>query len=134
MPSGMEDVVSTLLAVTLPFLGLVFVVALWLSIGSVRREHPHHVHTLWYVFSLTLCSMSVLFFYIYENARSIQSTPLSGLPGRIAVMLMNASMDVWEELYILMTFSALLILPQILSYLISGIFGCGSPPVLVSTV
>jgi hypothetical protein len=27
-----------------------------------------------------------------------------------------------------------LILPQILSYLISGIFGCGSPPVLVSTI
>lgn len=28
----------------------------------------------------------------------------------------------------------MLILPQILSYLISGIFGCGSPPILVSTV
>jgi hypothetical protein len=123
-----------LLAVTLVFLGLVFVATLWLSSRSVRRDHPHHVHTLWYVFSLTLCAVSVLFFYIYENARSIRSTPLSGLPGRVAVMLMNASMDVREELYILATFSALLILPQILSYLISGIFGCGSPPVLVSTI
>jgi hypothetical protein len=47
---------------------------------------------------------------------------------------MNASMDVREELYILATLGALFILPQILSYLISGIFGCGSPPVLVSTV
>jgi hypothetical protein len=119
--------VSGLSAVTLPSLGLVFVVTLCLSIRMVRRDHPHHVHTLWYVFSLTLCTVSVLFFYIYKNALSIQATPLSGMPGTIAVMFMNASMDVREELYILMTLAALLILPQILSYLISGIFGCGSP-------
>lgn len=47
--------------VTLSLLGLVFVVALCLSILAVRRDHPDHVHTLWYVFSLTLCSVSVLF-------------------------------------------------------------------------
>jgi hypothetical protein len=75
------------------------------------------------VFSLTLCAVSALFFYICENARSIQSTPLDRLSGRVAVMLMNASMDVPEELYILATFGTLLILPQILSYLISDIFG-----------
>jgi hypothetical protein len=53
------------------------------------------------VFSLSLCAVSALFFYIYENARSMQSTPLGGLSGRVAIMLMNASMDVPEELYIL---------------------------------
>jgi hypothetical protein len=130
----MEEILNGLSTVTLSFLGLVFAVSLCLSIRTVRRDHPHHVHTLWYVFSLTLCSVSVLFFYIYKNALAIQGTPLSGMPGTIAVMFMNASMDVREELYILMTLAALLILPQILSYLISGIFGCGSQPVLVSTV
>jgi hypothetical protein len=34
-------------------------------------------------------------------------------------------MDVREGIYIPLTAGALLILPQILSYLISGIFGCG---------
>lgn len=120
--------------VTLSLLGVVFVTALCLSILAVRRDHPDHVHTLWYVFSLTLCSVSVLFFYIYENSRAIQSTPLGGMAGTIAVTFMKASMDVREEIYILLTAGALLILPQILSYLISGIFGCGSPPILVSTV
>ena len=62
--------------VTLLFLGLAFAVALCLSILVVRRDHPDHVHTLWYVFSLTLCAVSVLFFYIYENSRAIQNTPL----------------------------------------------------------
>jgi hypothetical protein len=126
--------VSGFSPVTLSFMGLVFVVALCLSILAVRRDHPDHVHALWYVFSLTFCAMSVLFFYIYEHSRAIQSTPLGGMTGTIAVTFMKASMDVREEIYILLTAGALLILPQILSYLISGIFGCGSPPILVSTV
>lgn len=65
----------------------------------------------------------MLFFYIYENSRAIQSTPLSGMAGTIAVTFVKASMDVQEE--ILLTAGALLILPPILSYLINGIFGCG---------
>ena len=109
--------------VTLSFLGLVFVVALCVSILAVRRDHTDNAHTLWYVFSLTLCSVSVLFFYIYENSRAIQSTPLSGMAETIAVTFVKASMDVQEE--ILLTAGALLILPPILSYLINGIFGCG---------
>jgi hypothetical protein len=126
--------VSGFSPVTLSFLGLVFVVALCLSILAVRRDHPDHVHTLWYVFSLTLCAVSVLFFYIYENSRAIHSTPLGAMTGTIAVAFMQASMGVREEIYILLTAGALLVLPQILSYLISGIFGCGSPPILVSAV
>jgi len=61
-----------------------------------------------------LCAVSVLFFYIYENSRAIQSTPLGGMTGTIAVTFMTASMDVREGIYILLTAGALLILPQIL--------------------
>ena len=125
---------SGLSAVTLALLGLVSVVTLCLSILTIRREHPHHVHTLWYIFSLTICIVSVLFFYIFKNAGSIQNSLLGGVPGAAAVIFMNASMDVRGEIYILLALIALFILPQIMSYLISGIFGCGSWPVLVSTI
>lgn len=47
------------------------------------------------------------------------------MAGTIAVTFMKASMDVREGIYTLLTAGALLILPQILSYLINGIFGCG---------
>jgi hypothetical protein len=47
------------------------------------------------------------------------------MAGRIPVTFMRASMDVREGIYILLTAGALLILPQILSYLINGILGCG---------
>lgn len=94
---------SGFLPVTLSFLGFVFVVALRRSILAVRRDHPDHVHTLWYVFSLTPCWASALFFYIYESSRAIQSTPLGGMAGTIAVTFMKASMDVREEICILLT-------------------------------
>jgi hypothetical protein len=68
--------------------------------------------TEWYVLSPMLCAVSVLFFYIYENSRAIQSTPLGGMTGTIAVTFMTASMDVREGIYILLTAGALLILPQ----------------------
>ena len=108
--------------------------ALCFSITTIRRDHAQHVHTLWYVFSLTLCCVSVLFAYIYASATSIQSSLLGGWTGKLAVLFMGASMDVREELYILGTVAALLIAPQVLSYVLSGVFGCGSPPVLVATI
>src|SRR5271166_3496414 len=85
---------------------------------AIRRDHPHHVHTLWYVFSLTFCSVSLLFFYIYKNARTIGATPLGDehIRENIAVFFMNSSTEVREEVYILAAIGSLLIVPQILSY------------------
>lgn len=89
---------------------------------------------LWYVFSLTFCLASTVFLYIFMNAALIQNTPLSGAPGKAITMLVGASMDVREELLLLAALGGLLILPQILSYLMGGIFGCGSPPAFVAMV
>src|SRR5271165_3401789 len=103
---------------------------------AIRRDHPHHVHTLWYVFSLTFCSVSLLFFYIYKNARTIGATPLGDehIRENIAVFFMNSSTEVREEVYILAAIGSLLIVPQLLSYFVNGLFGCGSPPIFVSAV
>jgi hypothetical protein len=126
------DILSSLPAIGMGALGLASVAILCISTVVVRRDHPNHVHTLWYIFSLTLCSVSALFAYIYANARSISTTWLGGTLGTLATMFMNMSMDVRGEMYVLAVVTALLIFPQIMSYLVSGIFGCGSPPILVS--
>jgi len=47
---------------------------------------------------------------------------------------MHTSMDSRVEILTLLTIAALFIVPQILSYVISGLFGCGSPPILFATV
>src|ERR1700751_3057840 len=76
------------------------------------------------VFTDVLRDVCAVLLYL-RTFPSIQSTSLGGMTGTIAVTFMKASMDVREGIYILLTAGALLILPQILSYVISGIFGCG---------
>jgi hypothetical protein len=51
-PSAVGAFVSGLSELTLVILGLAFVVTLFISIMAIRRDHPHHVHTLWYTFYL----------------------------------------------------------------------------------
>jgi hypothetical protein len=52
------------------------------------------------VFTDALLSVYV-FFYAYENSRAIQSAPLGGMAGTIAVTFMKASMDAREGIYTL---------------------------------
>jgi hypothetical protein len=47
-----------------------------------------------YGLSQRLFRWPVLFFHVYENSRAIQSAPLGGKTGTIAVTLMNASFSV----------------------------------------
>jgi len=56
--------VSGFSPVTLSFLGLVFVVALCVSILAVRRDHTDNAHTLRYVFADTLLSVCVILLYL----------------------------------------------------------------------
>ena len=53
---------------------------------------------------------------------------------KIAYDFIVTSTNAREELYFLLIVSTLLIVPQALGYLLSGILGCGSPPTLVSMV
>jgi hypothetical protein len=141
-PSAVGAFINRLSDVMLALLGLVFVVTLFISIMAIRRDHPHHIHTLWYTFSLTLCAVFILLTYAYYTAAPSVSRgtifsdmpPLSGLPGRAALFFMHTSMDSSVEILTLLTIGLLLILPQVMSYVISGLFGCASPPILVSTV
>jgi hypothetical protein len=111
-------------------------VGLCLSIIAIRRDHPHHVYDLWYIFSLTLCAVSILFFYWwYIGWLHPPPTFLyTDTMGKIAYDFIVTSTNAREELYVLLIVSTLLIVPQALGYLLSGIFGCGSPPILVSMV
>lgn len=113
-------------------IAIALLVLLFISIAFVRRDHPSHVHTLWYLFSLTLCTTSLLFLLIYRHV--ITDSAFGGWPATIGSVFLDMSMDVRGEVYTLAGFAMLLILPQFLSYCISGLFGCGSPPVFVSTV
>jgi hypothetical protein len=108
--------------------GLIALVVLCVSIIILRREHAHHVHNLWYIFFLTVICYSVLLIYLFDtNGDHTSAMNLFDLYVPFAT-------DVKGEFYLVTGIVVLGILPQVISFIISGIFGCGSPPVLVSTI
>lgn len=115
-------------------LGALSICMLSVSIIAVRRDQQHHVHTVWYIFSLTLCLMLALDLYIYVSFITERRSSFGQAAGDIIIFVFNSSTKVSEEIYILIFIFWILIVPQTLSYIISGIFGCGSRPILISQI
>jgi hypothetical protein len=102
----------------------------------LRRKHPGHVFTIWYAFWLMLTLFSGLFYYVSANARTIHDSPLSGSSflGGLVVWFQNASMNFRDEGYLIGSIYVAVLLPQFMSYLVSGIFGCASRLILVEWI
>jgi hypothetical protein len=110
--------------------GLLFLIIICISIMLIRRDHAHHVHTLWYLFSFVLCFYSGVSLYIYSPNSTFDQF---SLPGKALIWIVKVSTDVEGELYFVSSILVLVIVPHFLSFLVSGIFGCASPPIMVST-
>ena len=63
-----------------------------------------------------------------------KSAPYSETVGKLLQMWVTSSQDIDQEALILLGIFWLLIVPQVLSYLTSGVFGCASKPVFVSKI
>jgi hypothetical protein len=102
----------------------------------LRRKHPGHVFTIWYAFWLMLTLFSGLFYYVWANERSIPGSILSGnsLLGGFVVWFQKTSMDFHDERYLIASIYTAVVLPQVLSYLVSGIFGCANRLILVEWI
>ena len=108
--------------------GLIALVLLCVSIIVLRREHAHHVHNLWYIFFLTASCYSVLLLYLFDTSSDHTSAM------DLFTLYIPFVTDIKGELYLVTGIIIIGILPQVISFIISGIFGCGSPPMLISTI
>jgi hypothetical protein len=110
--------------------GLIF------AIFYLRRKHPGHVFTIWYAFWLMLILYSSLFYYVWENARTIHASPLSGnaFLGQLVIWFTDASMNFREEGYLIGSIYIIVLLPQFMSYIFSGLFGCANRLTLVGWI
>jgi hypothetical protein len=102
----------------------------------LRRTHPGHVFTIWYAFWLMFTLFSGLYFYVWANSGTIANSPLSGAAaiGGFIVWFQNTSMDFHDERYLISSIYLAIVLPQLMSYLVSGIFGCANRLILVEWI
>jgi hypothetical protein len=102
----------------------------------LRRKHPGHVFTIWYAFWLMLTLFSGLSYYVWANEQSIPGSILSGssLLGRFVVWFQDTSMNFRDERYLIASLYIAVLLPQLMSYVVSGIFGCANRLILVEWI
>ena len=107
---------------------VIFLIPQYLSIRGARRQHAEHVFSLWYLFGLSLVIVSGLFAYMYVNVLSQGRPGLQGWPASAVLFLFDAALDIRGEFYVVACASAFLLLPQILAYVASGLYGCAHLP------
>jgi hypothetical protein len=131
-----SDVMTSWTYVALGIADLFLLGGLIVATLYLRRRHPGHVFTIWYAFWLMLTLFSGLFYYVWENPDKIPNSILSGNAplGRIIVWFQTTAMDFPEEGYLIASVYGAVLLPQIMSYLVSGIFGCANRLILVEWI
>jgi hypothetical protein len=102
------------------------------SIIRLRTKHPQLIYTLFYLYSLMLCLGVVA---IYLKAKTIGVAPPSEdtLIDHIFTFL-SSLFDIGTDIEVLFFVSFLTIVPQLLTYIVAGIFGCAVAPRFVRTI
>lgn len=102
------------------------------TVAQVRGKYASSIHIIWYLFSLSVCAA----FIGLRWARAVGAIDATGNPGNEAgkwvVAIMNFSMDLQADFYVLSALVLIVVGPQCLSYALSGLFGCASRPRFVS--
>lgn len=99
--------------------------------SQLSRKHGSDIRLVWYFFSLSLVvSCGIVWWGINMSAINVEGN-FQGSAGETIHKILEFMLDLNTDIQILCAIVALITLPQILNYLLSGIFGCASTPLLV---
>lgn len=110
--------------------------AIYLGYLGLRlaNDHGSDIYIVTYLFSLALTSTFLLLYWA-RNTGAIDAAGNShDTAGAIINGVFTVVLEVKSEMMVLLTFLALVVLPQFLSYLIGGLLGCAVAPVFVGPV
>jgi hypothetical protein len=111
-------------------------VFLFLMIGSVsnlRRHNSLEIFAIWYVFSLLLLIFLALYFFAEKSSQEITDLLGPSYTG-ILKLIYNSLTNVSAELLLVSAFVYIGIIPQLLTYLLSGLSGSASQPRFVRQI
>jgi hypothetical protein len=119
------------------FFAVTSLILIIFSIRSIQNEPPAHVHQIWYLFSLALCVASIVYALIPSVVPGLNDPSTfhpAGLHEKIEKIILDESINVNGEFGLIGIMAAVLVLPQIMSFLLAGLFGCGAFPLFVERI
>jgi hypothetical protein len=107
-------------------------IMIW-SISNLRQHYSLEIFAIWYVFSFLLMIFIALYFFAEKSGQEI--TDLLG-PSYAGILkfIYNSITNVHDELLLVSVFVYIGIVPQLLTYLLSGLSGSASQPRFVRQI
>lgn len=97
----------------------------------LARRHPSDVRIVCYFFSLTVVLTVVVAMWASAGGAVDRDGVFHGRLGSGLNSLLRALLDVNSSLNLLGAIACVVVLPQLASYVLGGLFGCGTAPILV---
>jgi hypothetical protein len=111
---------------------LLLIWLIWFVISQLRAKYSSSVHVIWYLFSLALCAAFVAFPWALDAGVIDTAGKPVKEAGKAFMSLLSFTLDLRADFWVLSALVFLIVGPQLLSYVLSGAFGCASRPRLVS--
>lgn len=118
-------------AIVLLFCGAVIAHAF--SIWVLRKSKSHQIYVIWYMFSLFFVLFSMLYAYARASSAALEDA-FGSEGGRLFKKAYEYLTDLNGEVQMVLIFFGLAVVPQCLTYVLSGLSGSASPPKFVLQV
>lgn len=123
---------STTQTVALAIPLLIAVVAIsYFGTRLARRNHGPDIRIVWYLFSLSAAVTLAASWWAVRAGAISSDGSFNGTAGTFLSYLLKAMLDLEAGLMVYVGAVALVVGPQFASWLLSGLFGCASSPILV---
>lgn len=99
---------------------------------TLRASHGSDIRILFYLFSLTLVISSVIGIWATNHGAINEAGSFVGEAGQTLSKLITTTLDIELSMQIILSITSIILAPQILCYLLSGIFGVASSPLFIS--
>lgn len=107
------------------------VFAIWLTGRKLANGHGSDIRIVWYLFSLALTSTFFVAWWA-SGAGAIDATgSFRGMAGSVLRELLMVTIDITSSIKFYGGIVALVVVPQFMSWVLSGLFGCAAAPILV---
>lgn len=101
--------------------------------NSLKKSHGRDIRIVWYFFSLsTVVTFLVAIWAIKEGAINTDGN-FQGSYGPTLQALLSFMLDLKTDFFILGTIVSIIIIPQLITYLLSGISGSASSPLFIDS-
>ena len=101
------------------------------SATKLANRSASDVRIIWYFFSLALVGCYFVVAIAEKNGVISRTGTFKGEYGLTLQSIMKCMLDINTDIQIFLVILGMIILPQILNYFFSGLFGCASEPIFI---